>query len=1206
MKQGLLFLVLWVIPLFAFSEDIELYLSDPDTQVKTKPKVLLIVDTSGSMVDTETIKTPFDSGAKYKVQGNFSGSDKKYIYYVVGSPDVLPSVDDPNEHRRFLASKNNCSASYSSLIQQGFYTGHVREHKYKGLLGSWEELSTTQGEDISLIDCADDTNLDYDNAKATPVRGAKYNINKVGGNTVYGYPVDGLGVPLLPIYYDSDVERANVNWGGNVVTLYTDEYLRWEKGTRLKNDDPIGTVDESRLNIAKQTLRNLISSIPSVEFGLEVFNFNNKSDTDSSIAHGGRIAFGIQEMTATAKGSLLTIIKDDLHASGWTPLCESYYEAYHYFSGLPVKYGAQDINGFNGVKYHNKDKPGRDETDKAEVSGVYKSPYGGCSNKIFVILITDGLPTNDKAADQDIKDLQTKADPNLNTALNKTVGPISDNYLPVLSAYMSTNDINPYITGVQTAQLYTVGFSSGADGAAPVLQAAADNGGGKYYDASNPSQLGSKLQEAITSILSVNTSFTAPSVATNSFDRTETLDSVYYAMFTPSDTARWSGNLKKLKIKEKILVDRDDESAINSDGGLKADAKTFWSNSNEADGDDVSKGGVVEMFNNKTNERKVYSDIGAGDGKGAEFPKLTYNNLKAKFDTEAKVNALFDATDTTEAKEYLNWAKGITSQTDSDDSDSTYTYRKDLFGDPLHSKPVVLNYGGTSENQDVRILVGTNAGVLHMFKDEGNKVDESWAFMPTEFFSNIKTLKENLPTSNKVYGIDGRITAHIVDKGGDGTIDIGEDTAWVFFGLRRGGSSYYGLDVTDPDTPKLLWKITAGTEGFDKLGQTWSQPQVGYSKYNVAGVPKPVLIFGAGYSTAKDRPGPYTSDSVGTGIYMVDAESGQLLWSTTPADTSAINTQFSGFTDSIPSKIAILDSDADGLIDRLYTGDTGGNIFRIDMPGNKPFDTSGSPWTVFKLAELGGESTNDRRFFNAPSIVRTFFTDTIQSTTDVTKFTRQETPYDAILIGSGDRTKPKGKDVNDEFFLIQDENVRTQSFVKNATAPAKSPPEKITYDDLYNFTDNPFGGTLSELDKQRKEKEFTEKSGWRYNFSGLGEKSTAGAIVVEGVAYFTSFEPGADSKCELNSGTGNLYAIDLYKGNTIYDWRKKVILTGMPDTPVISSSPLVLTGDDDNNEDDPPSVKEKLPLVLLTGGAAIPIGSTLTTSRTYQYVTENN
>ncbi len=136
-------------------------------------------------------------------------------------------------------------------------------------------------------------------------------------------------------------------------------------------------------------------------------------------------------------------------------------------------------------------------------------------------------------------------------------------------------------------------------------------------------------------------------------------------------------------------------------------------------------------------------------------------------------------------------------------------------GDPLHSKPLIVNYGGSADNQDIRIIVGTNAGALHMFKDSGATVDESWAFMPREFFPNIDSLRKNYASSDKVYGIDGSATVYVLDTNGNGSIEaVNGDKAWLFIGSRRGGSSYYGLDISYPDNPKLLWHINQNTSGF--------------------------------------------------------------------------------------------------------------------------------------------------------------------------------------------------------------------------------------------------------------------------------------------------------------------------------------------------------------------------------------------------------
>lgn len=1209
MKKSLSFFTFMLLPLFSFSEDIELYIGSTSQLAESKPQILLIVDTSGSMGDKELVKTPYDPNRTYQTLGGFSDTGQNYHYYVVSTSDTLPNVDNINENRRFLASINQCSTAKSRLDEVGFYTGRLREYKFEGNIGSWEELSETDGRSITLIDCEDDITLDLSNLENSEP--AQHNQNTVNSEPLTGYPIDGAGDSNNPIYYATDITSVNSTWGGDTVTVYTDNYLRWRQGTQYSDDELIGQESIARMEIARKTIANLIESVPSVQFGLQVFNANAivngvgqnlsnaEHDADQTQPHGGRIAFGIQEMTASAKDDLITIVEDEIRAGGSTPLCESFYEAYRYLSGSPVMYGNNDVD----INNH-RIAPERDQTETTEVDEVYQSPYVGCSNEIFVILITDGVPQRDNAADDEIIALNSSPD----------AVPIDDNYLPVLAEYMHNNDINATMTGKQIATLYTVGFSSGAADAEELLRASALHGGGLYLDATDANQLGAELQRAISSIIDVSTSFTAPSVATNSFDRTETQDAAYYGMFIPESGAKWKGNLKKLRLEGGQQVDQIGAVAINEDGNIISTAKTFWSE--EVDGNNVEAGGVVGMFNNKTSSRKVLSDIGASSG--TPLSTLTLESMTTHYQGDTTLISLFGVIDESEAQEYVDWALGV----DVDDGDgdgSTTDYRPDLFGDPLHSKPVAINYGGSEENPDIRIVVGTNSGVLHMFKDSGATVDESWAFMPKRFFSDIKPLRDNLPSADKIYGIDGPITSFIFDSDGDGTI-TGSTTdddnnvintnekAWIFFGLRRGGSSYYALDVTLPDEPKFMWEIKANTGDFSELGQTWSQPQVGYSKLNIGRQgPKPVLIFGAGYSIAKDSPGPGTNDNVGRGIYMVDAETGTLLWSITPGTTSEANknTQFTGFTDSIPSKISVLDSDSDGFIDRLYTGDTGGNVFRVDMPGAEPFNNV-TPWTAFKLAELGGiTNSNDRRFFNAPTIVRTFFTNTVETTIDgSTSVISQEIPYDAILIGSGDRSTPTATDTDDKFFMLKDENIITQSFVIGAVAPALEPPLptiRFNDTDLHNFTGNPYE-SLSGAAKQNLDLIVSQKSGWYYNYS-VGERSTAGALVVNGQAIFTSFVPATDlSSCSLDTGQGFLYAIDLFDGTTSYDTRKLATVTSMPDTPILVIPPIgtVTTTPDEN---DPPGT-ERPNILILTGGLPVDTDVSLNTFSTYQYVTE--
>ncbi|SEK30097.1 type IV pilus assembly protein PilY1 [Colwellia chukchiensis] len=1106
MKKYIVLTLLLIVSLSSFSEDIELYISEAVKRAGNKTQVLIIFDNSGSMSTQLSVNEDYDPTKTYPALGNDNSLNERFIYFTKGGIDGvgLPVPDKNNESRRFLDAINSCETARKILNETGFYTGHIREYSIKGNSGSWNEIPDNNGANIEVIDCEDDVLLkDPTNVPSL----------------LPGFPVNYLGTKKVPIYHTPVHLSSNVDWSGQLVTLYTDNYLRWHHG------ESVAQTLKSRLQVAQDSITKVVKSAPSIDFGLQVFNFN---DGDAaSDPNGGRVVFGIKSMTDANETALLDIVNNDLDAETWTPLCETLYEAQQYFSGKSIDFGDDDESQSN---WYTKNTPPRDTS--IESNGKYISPFSACSNKAFVILITDGEPTYDNGADSKIAALSTVED---GKTVNFSGTKFAGNYLAAVAEWMYENDINTSLEGKQTVETYTIGFSEGADDAAPLLKQTAKLGGGKYYRAKDSVQLTAALLNALANLEPSNDSLTSASVAANNFDRTETLNSVYYAMFQPDNGPRWQGNLKKYKVENSVQVGKHGKPALNqANGHFSEDVTSFWSTDNAKDGDSVAKGGVAEMLRKKNN-RVIYSDIGTGDALALLTKSQAETSFGGSDELAAELGVHVDDVD-----DHLDWAIGKNVDKVKIEDDSVPTIRPDVFGDPLHSKPLVINYGTS-----IRIVIGTNAGVLHMFEDKGDTVDENWAFMPKEFFKNIKPLRDNYSTADKIYGVDGSITSHIQDKNGDGIIN-GTDKVWIFFGLRRGGSSYYALDISDPSTPSKLWHIDSSTTGFSELGQSWSQPKVGYSKANVSGagataVAAPVLFFGGGYDANKDALGPGTADSKGRAIYMVDAATGVLKWSLAPANAS---TSFSG-TDSIPSSIGLLDSDGDGLTDRLYVGDTGGNVWRVDMPDKDPGDAN-DPWTVFKLANLGGTTNStDLRFFNEPSIVRTFITETIETkVTDkngktTTVVSQQEKPYDAVLLGSGDRSNPIGIDTNDSFFMIKDELIKTQSFYSN-TAPLM--PTALVKSDLYDYTNNPFGQTLSKQQRETLALAVSKKSGWYIDLNGAGEKSTAEAIVINGVAFFTTFIPPNlapnAANCVQPNGLGSLYAVDLTLGTAVYNWKK--------------------------------------------------------------------
>jgi type IV pilus assembly protein PilY1 len=1212
----------------SLAEDIELYISDVIREAGKSTKVLIIFDNSGSMGTTHDVTAPYDAATDYEPEGSSHAYLDAATYFKVGGADGTSTIpDSPSDARRFLGTINSCETSKALLEEYGFYTGHIREYSYKGNSGSWTEVPSNNGLNIEVIDCEDDAYV-IDSADNVVNEGSI--VNATGLDS--GYPVNGLGTKQNPIYHANPDPKVttNVDWSaGSYVTLYTANYLRWYHSTNKAE------INESRMKTAQDSITAVINTTPSIDFGLEIFNYN-KGD-GSTDGNGGRIAIGIRKMTATNKATLLDVINDELTSETWTPLCESLYEANQYFSGGNVEFGDEDIDVGNGQGSYSKNTPPRDTA--IETGGNYISPFSNCTSSIsHVIIITDGEPTNDAGANSKILALETTIEKTVYDADSGQYFPVfdedgnpvmeevaftdeselfnndpytddgSNSYLPALAGWMSSYDVNPNLEGIQKVVTHTIAFSSGANDAKGLLEETALRGGGEFVFTDSGSGLTDAINGIISSFQPSNDRFTSASVAANNLDGTQTLDSVYYAMFDPQNSPRWQGNLKKYKAVGDNITGLGGVQAIceneEGDRSFCEGVQSYWSPS--VDGDAVGKGGVASWFSSKeVSDRTLYLD----NGNGNDLISFDRTNLESAFTNQSGLAAILGVTGAEDAdgndiesaaiNEMINWAKGMDVDKE-DDDDSATDMRSDVFGDPLHSKPLVINYGDS-----LRIVVGTNAGALHMFKDSGATVEETWAFMPKEFVGNIQALRDNYSSADKVYGIDGEISVLLNDIDGNGTID-GNDTAWIFFGLRRGGSSYYALDISDPDAaPTLMWKIDSSTTGFSSLGQSWSKPKVGYSKLNTSGdVANPVIFIGGGYDTNKDAAGPGTSDIKGNAVYMLDAATGALKWSMAP---SGGNTTFAG-VDSIPAGIGLLDSSGNGLTDRLYVGDTGGNVWRVDMP-----DSVIADFSVFKLASFGGTTNaTDRRFFYEPSIVRTFISETVETTiTDEdgkteTISVHQEIPYDAVLIGSGDRSNPLGQDTQDSVFMIKDEFIKTQTF-SASTSPAT--PDTLVEGDLYNYTDDPFKdmATMSSQDLETLQLKVSVESGWYINLLQSGEKSSAMPLVINGVAYFTTYTPPASAAelegCKPPAGVGSVLAIDLALGikkhNAIESARSEDPRYVDINHGLLGKPTLIVIPEDSS---DPLS---EVPVNIVIDDTIFNTNSTFDTMRTHLYITED-
>lgn len=480
----------------------------------------------------------------------------------------------------------------------------------------------------------------------------------------------------------------------------------------------------------------------------------------------------------------------------------------------------------------------------------------------------------------------------------------------------------------------------------------------------------------------------------------------------------------------------------------------------------------------------------------------------------------------------INWVRGSDNVGDEPSPGGGITIRPSVHGDVLHSRPAVINYGGST---GVVVFYGANDGMFRAIN--GNQPPASnaapaplgsctvsatcaiggvppggelWSFVPSEFYPKLQRLYNNSPIV-ELYTTPTGITPTPQPKDYffDGTPGVYQNAAtgkaYIFLSARRGARLLYALDVSDPTAPKFMWKHTNADPGFSELGQTWSQPKVALIKGNA----NPVLIFGAGYDPNEDAESPNT-DTMGRGIFILDAVTGNLLWSAGPgrdANTCTGNPcQLQGMTYSIPADITLVDRNFDGYIDRLYAADVGGNIWRVDLEPTAGV-TSLNSAQVTLLAALGGTGTTKRKMFFPPDVVLT-------------------KSYDAVVASTGDREHPlyvqQATSIVNRFYMIKDTNVGMSAtgwtpVLDNSSSTANSAPTSTPK--LFDATSTPYDGSLP---------------GFYVTLPGAGEKGVNAPTTVAGTVYFGTNTPTAPSStsCQGNLGTARSYAVNFVTGQS--------------------------------------------------------------------------
>lgn len=571
------------------------------------------------------------------------------------------------------------------------------------------------------------------------------------------------------------------------------------------------------------------------------------------------------------------------------------------------------------------------------------------------------------------------------------------------------------------------------------------------------------IKESVVSFIG-NLSTTAPeplatgtiSVPTDALSPNGLQSFGYLRMLEPDPASQfliWKGNLKKYFILNGALAEGGTTGAdqvFDSTGGFNTNTKDIWNNTAVDDGGLIDRGGAysrVPMPTANTAEiRSLFTNVASVSN--STLQPITTNAhllkvpaLPASYaDLNAAVRSQFDAsTGQAVLKDfpllvklkllnYLGYDLPLNS-TSLPPSLSSPTNPFLAMGGIVHSLPVQLTYSGTLDangqlttTRTQSVAYGSMEGGLHIVNASTGV--EQMVFVPAEILNSdiSKALRKGETGTVFSHGVDGPWVADPAYRFVSGT-DTTSSTVTarqmnIYGGLRMGGNSYYGLDVLNPSSPKLLFRAGADQSDFSRMGQSWSKPVLANIRYN--GAIKRVMIVGGGYDTCYENPrfvlgaanqgndlgGQSCSNKTaaqGNAIYIIDAKTGARLWwaSNTGADTNNTN-----LSHSIVSRISTLDRNADGLVDHLYFGDLGGQVFRADLNNNQT-QTNGNYSSfgvrVARLADLAylpnatgitpTQITNgdNPRFYEAPT---------------VTIHDQGANTFIMVALASGDRSTP--------------------------------------------------------------------------------------------------------------------------------------------------------------------------------------------------------
>ena len=376
---------------------------------------------------------------------------------------------------------------------------------------------------------------------------------------------------------------------------------------------------------------------------------------------------------------------------------------------------------------------------------AYKSPIVDSCQSNHIVLLSDGLPTWESAEER------VKARAGISQCEQNGDGACIEEFVN----WMANTDHALGIPDEQKITTYTIGFGKPED--LKFLEDVAAAGNGEHFGAVTAEELEDAFQRILADVLDLDTTFVAPGATVNQFNRLTHRNDIYFSLFSPADNPLWGGNLKKYRIKtlsptEVKIVDANGQPAVDtSTGFFDAGSTSLWSD--VQDGTDVERGGAAGEIRVEgpggSGVRKIYTYVGADSTTDIDLTQAS--NVFHESNVALNKNVLGISTESNDYREnLLKWSRGL--DIFDEDSDGEFDDARLHLGDPMHSRPLILNYSDGNDNFSSVVYVATNEVFLHAIDHVDGS--EKFAYIPQELLGNLDDFFVGNATTPHPYGLD--------------------------------------------------------------------------------------------------------------------------------------------------------------------------------------------------------------------------------------------------------------------------------------------------------------------------------------------------------------------------------------------------------------------------------------------------------------------